>query len=54
MTGTDQQRAGWRLPRSSGRLGEHARRAARVYGAAADHYDLAPTGFWDRFGAETV
>jgi ubiquinone/menaquinone biosynthesis C-methylase UbiE len=35
-------------------LGEHARRAARTYGAAADHYCLPALGFWDRFGAETV
>ena len=35
-------------------LGEHARRAARTYGAAADHYDLAALSFWDRFGAATV
>jgi ubiquinone/menaquinone biosynthesis C-methylase UbiE len=35
-------------------FGEHARRAARAYGAAADHYGLASLGFWDRFGAETV
>ena len=35
-------------------LGEHAGRAARVYGAAADHYGLASLGFWDRFGAATV
>jgi ubiquinone/menaquinone biosynthesis C-methylase UbiE len=35
-------------------LGEHARRAERTYGAAADHYTLASLGFWDRFGAETV
>ncbi|HEY5199840.1 MAG TPA: methyltransferase domain-containing protein [Acidothermaceae bacterium] len=34
--------------------GEHARRAASVYGAAADHYTLTTLGFWDRFGAETV
>jgi hypothetical protein len=33
---------------------EHARRAARAYGAAADHYDLAALSFWDRFGAATV
>src|SRR5262245_26674138 len=33
---------------------EHARRAARTYGAAADHYCLASLGFWDRFGAATV
>ena len=36
------------------RLGEHARRAACTYGAAADHYDLAALSFWDRFGAATV
>jgi ubiquinone/menaquinone biosynthesis C-methylase UbiE len=41
------------MPRSPG-LSEHARRAARVYGAAAEHYDLAPLGFWDRFGARTA
>jgi ubiquinone/menaquinone biosynthesis C-methylase UbiE len=35
-------------------LGEHARRASRAYGAAADHYGLASLGFWDRFGAATV
>jgi ubiquinone/menaquinone biosynthesis C-methylase UbiE len=35
-------------------LGEHARRAAATYGAAADHYSLAALSFWDRFGAETV
>jgi ubiquinone/menaquinone biosynthesis C-methylase UbiE len=35
-------------------LGEHATRAARVYGAAADHYGLAAVSFWDRFGAATV
>ena len=35
-------------------LTEHARRAARTYGAAADHYGLASLGFWDRFGAATV
>ena len=35
-------------------LTEHARRAARAYGAAADHYSLASLGFWDRFGAATV
>lgn len=34
--------------------GEHARRAARTYGAAADHYCGAALGFWDRFGAATV
>jgi ubiquinone/menaquinone biosynthesis C-methylase UbiE len=36
------------------RFGEYALRAARAYGAAADHYDRAPLGFWNRFGAETV
>lgn len=35
-------------------LSEHARRAARTYGAAADHYQLASLGFWDRFGSATV
>jgi ubiquinone/menaquinone biosynthesis C-methylase UbiE len=38
----------------AGQFGEHAQRAARTYGAAADHYDRAPLGFWDRFGAATV
>jgi ubiquinone/menaquinone biosynthesis C-methylase UbiE len=37
-----------------GHFGEAAQRAARAYGAAADHYDRAPLGFWDRFGAATV
>ena len=35
-------------------LGEHARRAAFTYGAAADHCGLASLAFWDRFGADTV
>jgi ubiquinone/menaquinone biosynthesis C-methylase UbiE len=35
-------------------LGEHTRRAARTFGAAADHYSLAALDFWDRFGAATV
>jgi len=35
-------------------LGEAAQRAARVYGAAADHFGLPALGFWDRFGADTV
>src|SRR5215472_14983438 len=35
-------------------VSEHARRAARTYGAAADHYGLASLGFWDRFGAATM
>jgi len=34
--------------------GEHAQRAARTYGAAADHYRRAALSFWDRFGAATV
>jgi ubiquinone/menaquinone biosynthesis C-methylase UbiE len=29
-------------------------RAARTYGAAADHYDRPALGFWDRHGAATV
>ena len=33
---------------------EHALRASRTYGAAADHYRRAALGFWDRFGAATV
>ena len=33
---------------------EHAQRAARVYGAAADHFTLPSLSFWDRFGAATV
>jgi len=35
-------------------LSEYARRAARTYAAAADHYGLASLGFWDRFGSATV
>jgi ubiquinone/menaquinone biosynthesis C-methylase UbiE len=35
-------------------LSEHARRAARAYGAAADYYGSAALRFWDRFGAATV
>jgi SAM-dependent methyltransferase len=35
-------------------LSEHALRAARTFGAAADHYGLPPLSFWDRFGAATV
>ena len=52
MTDTGRPRSGG-MPRSPG-LSEQAWRAACVYGAAADHYDLAPLGFWDRFGAGTV
>ncbi len=33
---------------------EHTKRAARTYGAAADHYSLPSLSFWDRFGAATV
>jgi len=33
---------------------EQVRRAARTYGAAADHYTGSALGFWDRFGAATV
>jgi ubiquinone/menaquinone biosynthesis C-methylase UbiE len=35
-------------------LSEHARRAERAYGAAADHYERAALSFWDRYGAATV
>ena len=35
-------------------LGEHAERAARTYGDAADHYTKAALSFWDRFGSATV
>jgi ubiquinone/menaquinone biosynthesis C-methylase UbiE len=35
-------------------LGEQARRAGRVYGAAADHYSLPSLSFWDRIGAATI
>jgi ubiquinone/menaquinone biosynthesis C-methylase UbiE len=33
---------------------EQARRAARTYGAAADHYQSDALSFWDRFGTATV
>ena len=33
---------------------EHAQRAARTYGAAADHFDDPALGFWDWYGAATV
>src|SRR6516165_11980703 len=33
---------------------EHAVRASRTYGAAADHYRRPALGFWDRSGAATV
>jgi ubiquinone/menaquinone biosynthesis C-methylase UbiE len=35
-------------------LGDDASRAARVYAAAADHYNLTALSFWDRFGTATV
>lgn len=35
-------------------FGDRANRAARVYGAAADHYTRSTLGFWDQFGTETV
>jgi ubiquinone/menaquinone biosynthesis C-methylase UbiE len=35
-------------------LGDDAKRAANVYGAAADHYDRTALSFWDRFGAATI
>jgi ubiquinone/menaquinone biosynthesis C-methylase UbiE len=41
-------------PAAPEQLDEHALRAARTYGAAADHYALGTLGFWDRFGAATV
>ena len=34
--------------------GDHLRRAADTYGAAADHYTRDALSFWDRFGAATV
>jgi len=39
---------------SPGPLDEHAQRAMRAYGAAADHYNLPTLSFWDRFGTATV
>ncbi|MGN6792530.1 MAG: class I SAM-dependent methyltransferase [Streptosporangiaceae bacterium] len=41
-------------PAAPDRLDEHALRASRAYGAAADHYRLGSLAFWDRFGAATV
>ncbi len=35
-------------------LGPHAQQASATYGHAADHYELPPLSFWDRFGDETV
>src|SRR6185437_13584729 len=34
--------------------GDHLRRAADTYGAAADHYTRDALSFWDRFGSATV
>jgi ubiquinone/menaquinone biosynthesis C-methylase UbiE len=39
---------------ASRELSEQARRASRIYAAAADHYRLGSLAFWDRFGAATV
>jgi len=39
---------------TEGPASEHALRASRTYGAAADHYQQPALGFWDRFGAATV
>ena len=36
------------------RQSEHSARAARTYGAAADHFLRPALGFWDRWGAATV
>jgi hypothetical protein len=33
---------------------ERAARAARTYGAAADHYLLPMLGFWDAWGVATI
>ena len=35
-------------------LAPDAHKAARTYGAAADHYMLPALGFWERFGSATV
>jgi ubiquinone/menaquinone biosynthesis C-methylase UbiE len=35
-------------------LDDDARRAARTYGAAADHFAGPALGFWDRYGEQTV
>jgi ubiquinone/menaquinone biosynthesis C-methylase UbiE len=35
-------------------LDDVAERARRTYDAAADHYDGAPLGFWERIGRRTV
>jgi ubiquinone/menaquinone biosynthesis C-methylase UbiE len=42
------------MSRDEQSLSDQAGRAARVYGAAADHYDLGSLSFWDRFGAATI
>ena len=46
--------AGTAEPAQPDELPEHALRAARIYGAAADHYGLGSLSFWNRFGAATV
>ncbi|HEX6932861.1 MAG TPA: methyltransferase domain-containing protein [Streptosporangiaceae bacterium] len=50
----DAPEAGPAEPASRDQVSDHAERAARVYGAAADHYRLGSLAFWDRFGAATV
>jgi ubiquinone/menaquinone biosynthesis C-methylase UbiE len=39
---------------AGGRLDDDAQRAARTYGAAADHFVRPALGFWDRYGELTV
>ena len=39
---------------ADGEQSEQARRAARTYGAASDHYCLPSLSFWDEWGAATV
>jgi ubiquinone/menaquinone biosynthesis C-methylase UbiE len=43
-----------RIPPSDHEPDDHAKRAARTYSAAADHYCLPTLAFWDRYGAATV
>jgi ubiquinone/menaquinone biosynthesis C-methylase UbiE len=50
----DAAEAGRVEPASHDQITEHAKRAARAYGAAADHYRLGSLAFWDRFGGATV
>lgn len=42
------------MPLGDHDLDDHAVRAARTYGAAADHYCLPALGFWDRYGGAIV